>query len=70
MICSRDGDAPRASRFDPPEGVEAVIVVPDEQIPTEEARRAIPEEIPLDDAVANVAAASLSCSACSAPTSR
>ena len=47
-----------------------MIVVPDEQIPTEEARRAIPEEIPLDDAVANVAAASLSCSACSAPTSR
>jgi homoserine kinase len=59
VICSRDGDVPRASRFDPPEGVEAVIVVPDEQIPTERARRAIPEEIPLADAVANVAAASL-----------
>jgi homoserine kinase len=59
VISSRDGDAPRATRFDPPEGVEAVIVVPDEQVPTEEARRAIPEEIPLADAVANVAAASL-----------
>lgn len=59
VICSRNGDVPRATRFDPPEGVEAVIVVPDDQVPTEEARRAIPEEIPLADAVANVAAASL-----------
>jgi homoserine kinase len=59
VICSRDGDVPRASRFDPPEGIEAVIVVPNDQVPTEEARRAIPDEIPLADAVANVAAASL-----------
>ena len=59
VICSRDGDVPRASRFDPPEGIEAVIVVPNDQVPTEEARRAIPHEIPLADAVANVAAASL-----------
>jgi homoserine kinase len=59
VICSRNGDVPRATRFDPPEGVEAVIVVPDDQVPTEEARRAIPEEIPLADAVANMAAASL-----------
>jgi homoserine kinase len=59
VISSRDDDAPRATRFDPPEGVEAVIVVPDDQVPTEQARRAIPEEIPLADAVANVAAASL-----------
>jgi homoserine kinase len=59
VICSRNGDVPRATRFDPPEGVEAVIVVPDDQVPTEEARRAIPDEIPLADAIANVAAASL-----------
>jgi homoserine kinase len=59
VICSSNGDAPRVTRFDPPEGVEAVIVVPDDQVPTERARRAIPEEIPLADAVANVAAASL-----------
>ena len=59
VICSRDGDVPRASRLDPPEGVEAVIVVPYDQVPTEQARRAIPDEIPLADAVANVAAAAL-----------
>jgi homoserine kinase len=59
VICSTDGAAPRVARFDPPEGVEAVIVVPDEQVPTDEARRAIPPEIPLTDAVTNVASASL-----------
>jgi homoserine kinase len=59
VVCAHDGDTPRAVRFDPPEGVEAVIVVPGDAVPTEEARRAIPAEIPLADAIANVAAASL-----------
>ena len=59
VICSRDDGVPRAVRFDPPEGVEAVLVIPDQAVPTEEARRAIPAEVPLDDAIANVAAASL-----------
>ena len=59
VICSspgRDGrgDAPRS-----PEGVEAIVVVPDDEVLTEEARRAIPSEIPLEDAISNVAAASL-----------
>jgi homoserine kinase len=59
VICSTEDGTPRAARFDPPEGVEAVVVVPSEAVPTEQARRAIPAEIPLSDAVANVAAASL-----------
>lgn len=59
VVCSRHDGVPRAARFDPPEGVEAVIVIPKEAVPTEEARRAIPAEIPLPDAVANIAAASL-----------
>jgi homoserine kinase len=58
VICSVEGGTPTATRFDPPEGVEAVVVVPAEEIPTEQAREAIPDEIPLADAVANVAAAS------------
>ena len=52
----RDG-RPAAARFDPPEGLEGILVVPPEEVPTEEAREAIPEEIPLADAVANVGAA-------------
>jgi homoserine kinase len=59
VVCAHDGDTPRAVRFDPPEGVEAVIVVPGDAVQTEEARSAIPAEIPLADAIANVAAASL-----------
>ena len=59
VICSTHDGAPRAVRFDPPEGVEAVVVVPADEGPTEEARRSIPAEIPLADAVANVASASL-----------
>ena len=59
VICSREDGALTVARFDPPEGVEAVLVVPNDQVATEDARRALPEELPLDDAVANVAAASL-----------
>lgn len=59
VICSRDDGALSAARFDPPEGVEAVLVVPNEEVATEEARRALPEQIPIEDALANVAAAAL-----------
>jgi homoserine kinase len=58
VVCAGDGDSLAATRLDPPQGVEGVVVVPGERIPTEEARKAIPEEVPLVDAVANIAAAS------------
>jgi homoserine kinase len=48
----------RAHRFDPPLGLEAVIAVPDAAVSTAEARKALPEAVPLKDAVFNVAAAS------------
>ena len=44
-------------RLDPPEGVEAVLVIPDEEVATSEARAAMPTAIGVNDAVANVAAA-------------
>jgi homoserine kinase len=47
-----------AHRFDPPMGLEAVLVVPDAPVRTAEARAALPQAVPLDDAVFNVAAAS------------
>ena len=47
-----------ATRLDPPQGVEGVVVIPGEQVPTEEARKAIPDQVPLTDAVANISAAS------------
>jgi homoserine kinase len=58
VLCSNAGGALTATRLDPPQGVEAVVVIPSEQVPTEEARRAIPESVPVEDAVANISAAS------------
>lgn len=52
------GGGPTAARFDPPGGLEGIAVIPQEEVSTERAREAIPAEIPLEDAVANVAAAS------------
>jgi homoserine kinase len=59
VICSEWDGVPSATRLDPPEGVESVVVVPSDEVPTAEARRAIPAEVPVADAIANVAAASL-----------
>jgi homoserine kinase len=47
-----------AHRFEPPMGLEAVLVVPDMPMRTEEARAALPQAVPMRDAVFNVAAAS------------
>ncbi len=55
VICA-DGTA---TRFDPPTGLEAIAVVPEEAVRTREARAALPEQVPLADAVYNVAHASL-----------
>jgi homoserine kinase len=51
------GERPPPVRLDPPEGVEAVLVIPRESVPTSEARAALPSEVTVADAVANVAAA-------------
>jgi homoserine kinase len=58
VVCAEDGSGVTATRLDPPQGVEGVVVVPGEQVPTEEARKAIPEQVPLTDAIANISAVS------------
>jgi homoserine kinase len=55
VICA-DGDA---SRFEPPTGLEALVVVPSEAVRTRAAREALPEQVPMSDAVYNVAHAAL-----------
>jgi homoserine kinase len=55
VICA-DG---QATRFEAPTGLEAVAVVPDQAVPTRAARAALSEQVPLPDAVFNVAHASL-----------
>ena len=58
-LCPRaeDGELPAPTRLEPPQGVEPILVVPETEVSTAGARAALPEQIPLDDAVANVAAA-------------
>lgn len=51
VIC--DGDW--VHRFEPPMGLEAVLVVPSEALSTAQARAALPKQVPLADAVFNVA---------------
>ena len=60
VVCGTDADgAPLAARFDPPEGLEGIVVIPPEEVSTKLAREAIPDQVPLADAVANVSAAAL-----------
>ncbi len=51
VICA-DGEA---TRFDPPTGLEALAVVPREAVHTRAARAALAAEVPLEEAVFNVA---------------
>jgi homoserine kinase len=55
VICA--GDEP--ARFDPPPGLEGVIAIPPDPVPTAEARAALPDDVPMADAVHNVAHAAL-----------
>ncbi len=56
-VAEHPHELPPPVRIEPPEGVEAVLVIPDDTVPTAEARAALPAAISITDAVANVAAA-------------
>ena len=45
-------------RFEPSGGVRPIVLVPSESLATKEARKALPDDVPRTDAVANVARAS------------
>ena len=55
VVCA-DGTA---TRLDPPTGLEALAVVPEEPVRTRAARAALPAEVPMEEAVFNVAHAAL-----------
>lgn len=59
VICTHDGERVRSDRFEAPQGLEAVLVVPDRRVATEEARLAVPDSVPLPDATANIGATAL-----------
>jgi homoserine kinase len=55
VLCT-DG---HAERFEPPPGLECLLVVPEQAVRTAKARQALPSRIPVQDAVFNIAHASL-----------
>jgi homoserine kinase len=55
VLCA-DG---HAERFEPPPGLECLLVVPGQAVRTAKAREALPSRIPVGDAVFNIAHASL-----------
>jgi homoserine kinase len=52
FVIGADGEA---TRFDPPAGLEAVVLVPRSAVRTKTARAALPAEVPMADAVFNTA---------------
>jgi homoserine kinase len=58
VICREESGAPIAARFDAPDGLEGIAVIPDEEVSTARAREAIPAELPRADVIANIAASS------------
>jgi homoserine kinase len=57
VICPGPGEEP--VRFDPPAGLEGVLAIPDHEVPTADARAAMPGEVPLGEAVHNAGHAAL-----------
>ena len=57
VICP--GRARRRCGFDPAPGLEGVLAIPDHEVPTAEARAAMPAELPVAEAVHNVGHAAL-----------
>ena len=55
VLCTDD----HAERFEPPPGLECLLVVPGQAVRTQKAREALPARIPVSDAVFNIAHASL-----------
>ena len=52
FVVYADGEA---ARFDPPTGLEALAVVPEVAVRTPAARAALPAQVPIEDAVFNIA---------------
>jgi homoserine kinase len=58
-VSTATADGVEAVRFDAPRDLRAVLFVPELRLETEDMRRALPEQIPLVDAVANLGAVAL-----------
>ncbi|HET7122232.1 MAG TPA: homoserine kinase [Solirubrobacterales bacterium] len=58
VVCGEEAGRPVAARFEAPDGLEGVVVIPPEEVSTAKAREAVPDQFPRADAIANISAAS------------
>ena len=59
VVCGSAAGRPTVTKLDPPQGVEVLVAAPEgEEVPTQAARAALPQAVPLGDAAANIAAVS------------
>ena len=56
VVSATDADGVEAIRFDSPRDLRAVLFIPELRLPTDAMRAALPESVPLADAVANLGA--------------
>jgi homoserine kinase len=54
VVSAHLGDRVEAVRFDAPDGLQAVLFIPERRLSTEDMRRVLPAEVPLRDAVGNM----------------
>jgi homoserine kinase len=59
VVVAKGEDGVEAIRFDAPRDLRAVLFIPELRLPTDEMRRALPESVPLEDAVANLGAVAM-----------
>jgi homoserine kinase len=56
VICADDGEP---ARFEPVPGIEGVLAIPPHTVATSDAREALPDEVPISDAVFNASHAAM-----------
>jgi homoserine kinase len=54
VVSAHLGERVEAVRFDAPDGLRAVLFIPDRRLSTDDMRRVLPAEVPLRDAVSNM----------------
>ena len=59
QVAVRDGDRVFHAGLAPPEGLKAVLFVPDMEMPTQESRQVLPQVISREDAIYNIGRAAL-----------
>lgn len=57
VISTREGGSVRYMRLEPPFGIDTIVVIPQRELRTQDARRVLPRTVSLEDAVFNISRA-------------